>query len=99
MSARTLPALVLLSLAPLGVLACFEPGDVVTVRTDLGPVAGIYGETGVTTFRGIPFAEPPTGARRFRAPEPVEPWHVAAVSIDGFGHGGGGPDRMAQVLR
>src|SRR5262245_61019274 len=25
-------------------------------------------------FRGIPYAEPPLGALRFRAPGPVEPW-------------------------
>src|SRR5262249_50798119 len=25
-------------------------------------------------FRGIPYAEPPVGARRFAAPEPVKPW-------------------------
>ncbi len=29
---------------------------------------------GVDRFLGIPFAQPPTGARRFRAPEPAEPW-------------------------
>ena len=27
-----------------------------------------------SVFRGIPFARPPTGALRFRAPEPPEPW-------------------------
>ena len=29
---------------------------------------------GVLTFRGIPFAQPPTGSLRFRGPRPVEPW-------------------------
>src|SRR5215831_14572091 len=43
------------------------------VYTTLGRVRGRT-ENGVTVFRGIPFAKPPVGARRFRAPEPPEPW-------------------------
>lgn len=31
-------------------------------------------EDGVTVFRGVPFAQPPVGPLRFRAPLPVEPW-------------------------
>ncbi|MFE1363113.1 carboxylesterase/lipase family protein [Streptomyces anulatus] len=43
------------------------------VRTVHGTVRGAV-ERGVAVFRGIPYAAPPVGARRFRAPEPPEPW-------------------------
>jgi para-nitrobenzyl esterase len=45
------------------------------VRLDAGLVAG--GETspsGVRVFRGLPFAAPPVGENRWRAPQPVETW-------------------------
>jgi carboxylesterase type B len=45
----------------------------VTVMTAAGKVLGEAIPTGVA-FRGIPFAEPPTGARRFRPPTPCVPW-------------------------
>ncbi|BDZ50284.1 hypothetical protein GCM10025867_25250 [Frondihabitans sucicola] len=32
------------------------------------------GSGGIRAWRGIPYAAPPTGDRRFRAPAPVEPW-------------------------
>src|SRR3984893_11953153 len=37
---------------------------------------GVQGRVGggVRVFRGIPFAEPPVGPRRFGAPEAPEPW-------------------------
>lgn len=41
--------------------------------TTAGKVRGIERD-GIHTFRGIPFAAAPTGARRFRAPAPPEPW-------------------------
>jgi para-nitrobenzyl esterase len=43
------------------------------VRTAAGTVRGIL-EAGVAVFRGIPFAEPPVGALRFAAPQPVAGW-------------------------
>ena len=43
------------------------------VQTANGPVKGIL-EDGVYRFLGIPYAAPPTGKRRFMAPEPHEDW-------------------------
>jgi para-nitrobenzyl esterase len=44
-----------------------------SVQTTYGPVAGVERD-GVQVFRGIRYATPPTGERRFRPPEPPEPW-------------------------
>jgi para-nitrobenzyl esterase len=45
----------------------------VLVETRRGTVSGVPSH-GVTVFRGLPFARPPVGARRFAPPEPPEPW-------------------------
>ena len=47
------------------------------VETEEGPVDGRRGRrsrTGTTSWLGIPYAAPPVGDLRFRAPQPVEPW-------------------------
>lgn len=47
--------------------------DNVYVETTLGSVKG-YVDNGVNVFNSIPFAQPPTGNLRFRAPQPAKPW-------------------------
>ncbi len=45
------------------------------VRIDAGTLRGTTGmSTEVRVFEGIPFAAPPTGANRWRAPQPVARW-------------------------
>jgi acetylcholinesterase len=54
-----------------------RPQDHMVVETATGYVRG-YAKTvlgrEVHVFTGIPFARPPIGERRFRRPEPAEPW-------------------------
>jgi para-nitrobenzyl esterase len=45
------------------------------VKTASGPVEGTTSADGaVRVFKGIPFAAPPVGALRWKAPQPVTPW-------------------------
>ena len=45
------------------------------VRTASGVVEGRGTQrSGVRIFRGIPFAQPPTGELRWREPQPVKDW-------------------------
>ncbi|MBE7220791.1 MAG: carboxylesterase family protein, partial [Caulobacteraceae bacterium] len=43
------------------------------VETAAGRVAGVR-DGRVWCWRGVPYAAAPTGTRRFRPPEPPEPW-------------------------
>lgn len=53
-----------------------EGGQIQGVGTDI---------EGVTAYKGIPFAAPPTGENRWRVPQPVIPWQGIKV-CDQFGH-------------
>ena len=45
------------------------------VKLDAGLIAGTTGSTGeIRAFKGIPFAAPPVGALRWKAPQPVAHW-------------------------
>jgi len=46
------------------------------IRTQSGPVSGVPSsrDAAITVFKGIPYAAPPVGALRWRAPRPAPPW-------------------------
>ncbi len=45
------------------------------IRIESGLVAGLYNaNTGVTAYKGIPFAAPPVGPLRWKAPQPAGKW-------------------------
>lgn len=48
-------------------------GTPTLARTSTGAVQGVAAD-GVRTFIGIPYAAPPVGALRFKAPQPHAPW-------------------------
>jgi para-nitrobenzyl esterase len=54
-----------------------------TVKIDSGQIAGTS-SNGVRVFKGIPFAAPPTGDLRWKAPQPVTPWEGVRPA-DAFG--------------
>ncbi|HEY8052058.1 MAG TPA: carboxylesterase family protein [Steroidobacteraceae bacterium] len=75
-SARQLACLVLLPLLSSGGRAANAPAaapPVPMIDTSSGSVAGTGGE--ILAFKGIPYAAPPLGALRWRAPQPPLPWH------------------------
>ena len=78
--------LLLMGLAAL-LAACSAPTPQSPVLTvEGGQIQGVPADVaGVTVFRGIPFAAPPIGENRWRAPQPVVPWEGVRV-CDKFGH-------------
>jgi para-nitrobenzyl esterase len=68
-------------IAGLTMAAATDASTVVT--TGAGAVAGIVRD-GVAAWLGIPYATPPVGDLRWRAPQPVAPWEGARPAT-GFG--------------
>ncbi|MFB7288903.1 carboxylesterase/lipase family protein [Actinacidiphila glaucinigra] len=59
------------------------PNSEPTVQTTAGAVRGRF-ENGLQVFRGIPYADPPVGERRWLHSEPVTPWAgVRDATTDG----------------
>ncbi|SPL88927.1 carboxylesterase [[Actinomadura] parvosata subsp. kistnae] len=75
---RLIPAAAILLLTPLlatllATPAAADPGPPGQVRTDQGVVQGVVLKDR-REFKGIPYAEPPVGALRWKAPRPARPW-------------------------
>ncbi len=77
-----------------------DPGSL--RATASGEVVGFAAEHGTHAWRGIPFAAPPVGELRWRAPRGPEPWPEPREALDpgpaclqraGFGGGRDGADR------
>src|SRR4030042_801499 len=49
------------------------PPLTITVEVNGGTIEGVEQE-GILTYKGIPFAAPPVGDLRWKAPAPVQPW-------------------------
>lgn len=60
-----------------------NPDNLKTAKVSVegGTVQG-YSEEGVHIFRGVPFAAPPVGDLRWKAPQPVVPWEGVKQCID-----------------
>ncbi|HEX7158735.1 MAG TPA: carboxylesterase family protein [Edaphobacter sp.] len=55
-----------------------------TIKTESGDVQGII-QDGVISFKGIPFAAPPVGELRWKAPQPAAHW-TSVRKADQYGH-------------
>jgi para-nitrobenzyl esterase len=77
---RLLPAI-----ATLLVFAAFGSVSAqLRVKTESGALEGRIDESGVRIFKGIPYAAPPAGDLRWRAPQPVKKWQ-SVRKADQFG--------------
>ncbi len=78
----------------LSVLALFgcaqgaKEANVPVLAIEGGQVQGVVADNpGVFVYRGIPYAAPPLGELRWKAPQPVVPWEGVRL-CDKFGHPG-----------
>lgn len=77
------PAFLTLKPGPLTAVTPPEKEAPVVAVTGGKTAGGVYGD--VAIYRGIPFAAPPVGDLRWRAPQPVKPWSDVRKGIE-FGN-------------
>jgi len=95
---KTTLLIAVFSILTAGIAAAQQPDP---VQTGLGTVQGIF-ENGLTVYRGIPFAAPPVGDLRWRAPQPAAKWD-GVRQVTKFGPTpiqgpGSGPDMSEDCL-
>ncbi|MEV4639918.1 carboxylesterase family protein [Actinoplanes sp. NPDC049548] len=78
---RTAMCAVLMALTALGAAPAAADGSGDVVRTDAGPIRGTV-TAGHRSFQGVPYAAPPDGERRWRAPQPVQPWRAVRPAVE-----------------
>ena len=75
-------------------LSCSEKPLSTLVETDAGTIEGTI-ENGIKVFKGVPFAAPPVGDLRWKAPQPVVPWD-GVRKTDKFGPACPQPQNLPQ---
>ena len=71
---KTMKKILLLCLIACAVMSCnTQPKSPGLVAVTGGLIQGVV-EEDMTIFKGIPFAAPPVGELRWKAPQPVIPW-------------------------
>ena len=78
---KTIALIAALAALPLAAHAASFPTE---VKIDSGAIAGSVSD-GVLSFKGVPFAQPPVGPLRWRAPQPATPWTGVRRSTE-YGH-------------
>jgi len=78
---RAVPAAVLSLILVCASAPAVLAANPLKVRTDAGAVRGIQTDV-AREWRGLPYAAPPVGNLRWRAPAPVEPWSGVRKAVD-----------------
>ena len=78
----------ILLLSVLALFACTSKPASPVLTIEGGQVQGVLCDNpGVYAYKGIPYAAPPIGELRWKAPQPVVPWK-GVLMADSFGHPG-----------
>lgn len=76
----------LIILSVLALSACAGQKTTPVLHVEGGDIQGVMAEKeGVHVYKGIPYAAPPIGENRWKAPQPVVPWEGVRL-CDSFGH-------------